>query len=63
MNENQLTLRFGNLESSPAQQSSYYSQNLSFTFTESGIHYYADETDPKKLTNANKSQLFLPASP
>ena len=94
MNENQLTLRFGNLESSPAQQSSYYGQNLLFTFTESGRHYYADETpgenpdikvsitatplgmavvlgverdilqsDPRKLTSANKSQLFLPASP
>jgi hypothetical protein len=36
----------------------YINGNLRSELTTDGLHL----SDPKKLTNANKSQLFLPAS-
>jgi subtilisin len=52
ISENQLKFQVGDLKTSPAQQSSYYSQNLEHSFTHSVLHYY-DQT----LSNNSKDNL------
>jgi len=53
VSENSLKLRFGSLETSPAQQSSDQSQSLTYTFTQSTLHYYDDQT----LSNNSKDSF------